>query len=96
MDKRTCSKPSRTASQWAFRRIANLLTSSSYPSWTMKIQTMTQKQAEEVWMEKRINVFDLTHIWPHKEFPLRDVCKLTLNENVKVCRLPIETILDRS
>ena len=56
-----------------------------YPSWTMKVQTMTLKQAEEAWEKKRINVFDLTHIWPHSDYPLRTVGKLTLNENAKAC-----------
>ena len=51
----------------------------------MKVQTMTQQEAEQAWAEKRINVFDLTHIWPHQDYPLRDVGKLVLNENAKVC-----------
>ncbi len=54
-----------------------------YPSWTLKVQTMTAKEAEELWEKQRINVFDLTHIWPHKQYPLREIGKLTLNENAK-------------
>lgn len=52
-----------------------------FPSWTMAFQTMTAKEAETLWEEKKVNIFDLTHIWPHKEFPLREVGKITLNEN---------------
>jgi len=52
-----------------------------FPSWTLKVQTMTQQQAEDAWKEKRINVFDLTHIWPHKDYPLRTIGKMVLNEN---------------
>ncbi|KAI4150269.1 MAG: hypothetical protein LQ340_004189 [Diploschistes diacapsis] len=52
-----------------------------YPSWTMKIQTMTAKEAEELWEKQRINIFDLTHVWPQGQFPLREVGKLVLNEN---------------
>lgn len=44
---------------------------------------MTQKQAEEAWEQKRINVFDLTHIWPHSDYPLRTIGRLVLNENAK-------------
>lgn len=55
-----------------------------YPSWTMQVQMMTQQEAEKLWTEKRINVFDLTHIWPHEDFPLRTIGKMTLNENPKV------------
>lgn len=56
----------------------------SHPSWTMKVQVMTEKQAEEAWEQKKINVFDLTHIWPHGDYPLRTIGKFTLNENAKV------------
>ncbi|GMK54104.1 hypothetical protein CspeluHIS016_0106900 [Cutaneotrichosporon spelunceum] len=54
-----------------------------YPSWTLSVQIMTRKQAEEAWAQKGINVFDLTHIWPHKDYPLRKIGKVTLNQNPK-------------
>jgi len=38
---------------------------------------MTPEQAERF----RYNVLDLTKVWPHKEYPLRPVGKLVLNEN---------------
>jgi len=63
-----------------------------HPSWTMKVQVMTEKQAEEAWEQKRINVFDLTHIWPHGEYPLRTVGKFTLNENAKNYFAEIEQV----
>ena len=40
---------------------------------------MTFEQAE-TW---KFNPFDLTKVWPHKEFPLRQVGKLFLNRNPK-------------
>jgi len=48
-----------------------------FPSWSVYVQTMTPKQAEEF----RYNVLDLTKIWPHSQFPLRPVGKLVFNEN---------------
>ena len=33
-----------------------------FPKWTLEVQTMTSKQAEQLWEEKKINVLDLTHI----------------------------------
>lgn len=54
-----------------------------YPSWTVAVQTMTAREAEELWEKQKINVFDLTHVWPQKQFPLREVGKFTLNENVR-------------
>ena len=46
------------------------------PKWAMKIQVMTEKQAEEyAW-----NPFDLTKTWSHKDFPLIDVGVMELNK----------------
>ena len=54
-----------------------------FPSWTVKVQTMTPEEAEKAWEEQQINVLDMTHVWPHKQFPLREVGKFILNENVR-------------
>ncbi len=48
-----------------------------FPKWNMKIQVMTEKQAEKT----SFNPFDLTKVWPHGEFPLIDVGILELNRN---------------
>lgn len=48
-----------------------------YPRWTLKIQVMTQAQADAFeW-----NPFDLTKVWPHADFPLIEVGELELNRN---------------
>ncbi|KAI9648771.1 hypothetical protein NHQ30_003411 [Ciborinia camelliae] len=52
-----------------------------FPKWNLEVQTMTAKEAEDLWEKEKINVFDLTHVWPHKQFPLRKVGELTLHEN---------------
>ncbi|KAL2070012.1 hypothetical protein VTL71DRAFT_14692 [Oculimacula yallundae] len=52
-----------------------------FPKWNVEVQTMTPKQAEELWETEKINVFDLTHVWPHSKFPLRKVGEFELNEN---------------
>lgn len=49
------------------------------PSWTAYIQTMTAEQAKKA----DFSVFDLTKVWPHKEYPMRRFGKLVLNENPK-------------
>ena len=54
-----------------------------YPGWDVMFQTMTPSQAEELWEKQGINAFDLTHVWPQKQFPLRKVGEFYLNENVK-------------
>ncbi|MEQ8206878.1 MAG: catalase [Woeseia sp.] len=48
-----------------------------YPSWTLKMQVMPFDDAKAY----RFNPFDLTKVWPHKDYPLIDVGKLTLNRN---------------
>ena len=47
--------------------------------WWRYVQTMTFEQAEK-W---HYNPFDLTKVWPHKDFPLRQVGKLIFNRNPK-------------
>lgn len=54
-----------------------------FPSWDVCVQTMTPKEAEELWETHKINVLDLTHCWPQALFPLRKVGELCLNENAK-------------
>jgi catalase len=52
-----------------------------FPGWDVMVQTMTAQQAEELWENEKINVFDLTHVWPQGQFPLRKVGEFFLNEN---------------
>ena len=49
-----------------------------FPSWTLKMQIMPFEEAKTY----RFNPFDLTKVWPHGDYPLIDVGKLTLNRNV--------------
>ena len=49
------------------------------PSWSAKVQVMTEDQAKNY----SINPFDLTKIWPHADFPLIEVGQLELNRNVE-------------
>jgi catalase len=48
-----------------------------YPSWTLKMQIMPFDEAKSY----RFNPFDLTKVWPHADYPLIEVGKLTLNRN---------------
>lgn len=48
-----------------------------HPSWTLKIQVMTEEQAKKV----PFNPFDLTKVWPHSEYPLIEVGVMELNRN---------------
>jgi catalase len=48
-----------------------------FPKWTVKVQVMTQSEAETF----QWNPFDLTKVWPHSEFPLMEIGVLELNRN---------------
>ncbi len=48
-----------------------------YPSWTLKVQIMPFEEAETY----RFNPFDLTKVWPHGDYPLHEVGRLTLDRN---------------
>jgi len=66
----------------------NQIEKGDFPSWTVSVQTMTEKQAEEF----PYSVFDLTKVWSHKDYPLRPVGKITLNRNPENYFAEIEQI----
>ncbi|MBC7693258.1 MAG: catalase [Methylotenera sp.] len=47
------------------------------PKWTMKIQVMPEADAANY----RINPFDVTKVWSHKDYPLIEVGEFVLNRN---------------
>ncbi|KAK6065411.1 peroxisomal catalase [Seiridium cupressi] len=52
-----------------------------FPKWDVSIQTMSSVEAEELWQKQQINVFDLTHVWPQGQFPLKKIGEFTLDQN---------------
>ena len=48
-----------------------------FPRWKFQVQIMAEEDAETY----RWNPFDLTKVWPHKDYPLIDVGILELNRN---------------
>jgi len=61
------------------RDLVEAIDNGHFPQWALKIQVMTNEQAKKF----KWNPFDLTKVWPHKDFPLIDVGTLELNENPK-------------
>ena len=49
----------------------------SYPKWRLSIQVMPEADAEKT----SYNPFDLTKVWPHKDYPLIEVGVMELNRN---------------
>jgi len=48
-----------------------------FPKWTLYVQIMPEADADKV----PYNPFDLTKVWPHKDYPLIEVGVLELNRN---------------
>ncbi len=48
-----------------------------FPSWTLYVQLMPEADAAGY----RINPFDLTKVWPHADYPLVEVGRMTLTRN---------------
>lgn len=64
---------------YALKDLFDAIGSGNYPTWTLYIQVMSFKQAENFnW-----NPFDLTKIWPQADYPLIPVGKFVLNRNPK-------------
>ena len=51
--------------------------SGDFPKWRVCVQIMPEKEAETY----HINPFDLTKVWPHKDYPLIEVGELELDRN---------------
>lgn len=64
-----------------------------FPSWTVYVQVMTAEEAEKY----RWNIFDMTKIWPHADYPLRQFGKLTLDQVVsRTPQSPLLKVTDRN
>ncbi|KAH8702330.1 putative catalase [Talaromyces proteolyticus] len=57
--------------------VFDAIESGNYPTWNVYVQVMDPKEAETY----KWNIFDMTKVWPHQDFPLRQIGKLTLNRN---------------
>jgi catalase len=61
----------------ATRDLHEAIKRGDYPSWTLQMQIMTPEQAKDY----RWDIFDITKVWPHADFPLIEVGKLVLDRN---------------
>jgi catalase len=59
------------------RDLYNHIERGEYPSWTLRMQIMPFEDAKTY----RFNPFDLTKVWPHSDYPLIQVGRLTLDRN---------------
>jgi catalase len=61
----------------AQRDLYNEIEKGNFPKWHFRIQVMPEADAAKV----PYNPFDITKIWPHKDYPLIDVGTIELNRN---------------
>src|SRR5271163_4956507 len=59
------------------RDLYDAIRGGDFPSWTLKVQVMPFEDAKTY----RFNPFDLTKVWPHADYPLIEVGKMTLDRN---------------
>ncbi len=59
------------------RDLFDSIRSGNHPSWTLHVQVMPFDEAKSY----RFNPFDLTKVWPHADYPLIEVGRLTLDRN---------------
>lgn len=59
------------------RDLFEAIARTAYPSWILYIQVMPFDDAETY----RFNPFDLTKVWPHRDYPLIEVGRMTLTQN---------------
>ena len=62
---------------YAQRNLLNAIQSGDFPRWRVCVQIMPEKDASNY----HINPFDLTKVWPHKDYPLVEVGEMILNRN---------------
>jgi catalase len=68
-----------TDPDYATRDLFEAIERGDFPKWRVCIQVMPEAEAENY----RVNPFDLTKIWSHKDYPLIDVGEMELNRNPK-------------
>ncbi|MCM5681714.1 catalase [Schlegelella sp. S2-27] len=66
---------------YAQRDLFDAIDSKEFPRWRLCVQVMPEVEAES-WSKKTgWNPFDLTKVWPYKDYPLIEVGVLELNRN---------------
>ena len=62
---------------YATKDLFDSIEKGEFPSWTLKVQIMPEADADTY----KYDVFDITKIWPHSDYPLIEVGKLVLDRN---------------
>ncbi len=60
---------------YATRDLYEAIAKDDYPAWKVCVQIMTPEEAQKY----RFDIFDITKVWPHSDFPLVEIGKMVLN-----------------
>ncbi|XP_046913181.2 catalase isoform X2 [Dermatophagoides farinae] len=77
LDVNTATRLAGEDPDYSIRDLYNAIENKNFPKWKLHVQIMTFDQAKTF----KYNPFDLTKIWPHKEYPLIEVGDLVLDRN---------------
>ncbi len=61
----------------AQRDLFGAIEDGDFPKWSVNVQIMPEADADSY----HLNPFDLTKVWPHKDYPLIEIGELELNRN---------------
>jgi len=61
------------------RELYEKIEAKEYPEWTAYVQTMQPEEADPA--KLGFDPFDVTKVWPRKQFPLQEFGKIVLNKN---------------
>lgn len=64
---------------YAMRDLYNAIAAKDFPKWILEVQIMTYEQAKTF----KFNPFDVTKVWPHKQFPPIEVGHMVLDRNAE-------------
>ncbi len=62
---------------YATRDLFDTIAKGDYPAWKVCVQIMPPQEAKNY----RFDIFDITKVWPHDDFPLIEIGKMVLNRN---------------
>ena len=74
------------------RDLFNAIETGDFPRWLVQLQVATPAELAAWEARTGWNPFDLTKIWPHKDFPLIPVGMLELNRNVSNYHAEVEQV----
>jgi catalase len=61
----------------ATRDLYDAIQRGAFPTWRVCVQIMRPEEAKTY----RWNIFDITKVWPHKDYPLIEIGRMVLNRN---------------